>query len=151
LAEVMLVVCPFPDQKQPNNTPIRSPCRRWRDSVLKSALGQYSSGNREQVGIDEADAVRVLVEKYEIVRAMFRPDTKGGFDYRPALDAAATPQARLAIMAGAIEWILTLQQAEAAEETSEEGKKRARRRYADAVAALSIRPNLSHGCGPCNP
>lgn len=49
---------------------------------LKSALGQYSSGDREQVGIDEADAVRVLLEKYEIVRSMFRPDTKGGFDYR---------------------------------------------------------------------
>ena len=55
---------------------------------LKSALGQYSPGDREQTGIDEAEAVRVLLEKYEIVRAMFRPDTKGGFDYRPALDAA---------------------------------------------------------------
>jgi type I restriction enzyme, R subunit len=81
---------------------------------LKSALGQYSSGDREQVGIDEADAVRVLLEKYEIVRAMFRPDTKGGFDYRPALDAAAKPQARLAIMAGAIDWVLTFQQDAAA-------------------------------------
>jgi type I restriction enzyme, R subunit len=69
---------------------------------LKSALGQYSSGDREQVGIDEAEAVRVLLEKYEIVRAMFRPDTKGGFDYRPVLNAATTPQMRLAIMAGAI-------------------------------------------------
>ena len=104
---------------------------------LKSALGQYSSGDREQVGIDEADAVRVLLEKYEIVRAMFRPDTKGGFDYRPALDAAAKPQARLAIMAGAIDWVLTFQQADAAKETTEEGKKRAHRRYADAVVALS--------------
>ena len=54
---------------------------------LKSALGQYSPGDREQTGIDEAQAVRVLMEKYEIVRAIFRPDTKGGFDYRPALDA----------------------------------------------------------------
>ena len=53
---------------------------------LKSALGQYSGGDREQTGIDEAEAVRVLLEKYEIVRAMFRPDTKGGFDYRPALE-----------------------------------------------------------------
>ena len=104
---------------------------------LKSALGQYSSGDREQVGIDEAEAVRVLLEKYEIVRAMFRPDTKGGFDYRPALDAAAKPQARLAIMAGAIDWVLTFQQADAAKETTDEGKKRAHRRYADAVVALS--------------
>ena len=50
---------------------------------LKSALSQYSSGDREQVGIDEDDAVRVLLEKYEIVRAMFRPDTKGRFRLSP--------------------------------------------------------------------
>jgi len=50
----------------------------------------------------------VLLEKYEVVRAMFRPDTHGGFDYRPASDVAATPQARLSIMAGAIDCALTL-------------------------------------------
>ena len=104
---------------------------------LKNALSQYSGGDREQTGIDEAEAVRVLLEKYEIVRAMFRPDTKGGFDYRPAMDAAATPQVRLSIMAGAIDWVLTLQQADAAKETTDEGKKRAQRRFADAVVALS--------------
>ena len=104
---------------------------------LKSALGQYAGHGGEHVGIDEAEAVRVLLEKYEIVRAMFRPDTKGGFDYRPVLSAATTPQARLAIMAGAIDWVLTFQQADAAKETTEEGKKRAHRRYADAVVALS--------------
>jgi type I restriction enzyme R subunit len=104
---------------------------------LKSALGQYSPGDRKQIGIDEAEAVAVLVEKYEIVRAMFRPDTKGGFDYRPALVTAATPQMRLAIMAGAIDWVLMLQQSDAARETTEEGKKRAHRRYSDAVLALS--------------
>ena len=68
---------------------------------------------------------------------MFRPDTKGGFDYRPVLNATTAPQMRLAIMAGAIDWVLTLQLADAAKETSEEGKKRAHRRYADAVVALS--------------
>lgn len=104
---------------------------------LKAALGQYSGGDREQTGIDEAEAVRVLQEKYEIVRAMFRPDTNGGFDYRPALDPQATPQSRLAIMAGAIDWVLTFQQAEAAKEKTGDGKKRAHRRYADAVVALS--------------
>jgi type I restriction enzyme R subunit len=104
---------------------------------LKSALRQYAGHGGEQVGIDEAEAVRVLLEKYDVVRAMFRPDTKGGFDYRPVLSAATTPQVRLAIMAGAIDWVLTLQQADAAKETSEEGKKRAHRRYADAVVALS--------------
>jgi type I restriction enzyme R subunit len=103
----------------------------------KNALGQYSPGDRNQTGIDEAEAVRVLKEKYEIVRAMFRPDTRGGFDYRPALDPRATPQSRLGIMAGAIDWVLTLQQADAAKETTEEGKRRAHRRFADAVVALS--------------
>jgi type I restriction enzyme R subunit len=104
---------------------------------LKSALGQYSRGDREQTGIDEAEAVRVLLEKYEIVRAIFRPDTKGGFDYRPALKPDATAQMRLAIMAGAIDWVLTVQQADAAKETTDEGKKLAQRRYADAVLVLS--------------
>jgi type I restriction enzyme R subunit len=92
---------------------------------LKSALGQYAGHGSEQVGIDEAEAVRVLMENYEIVRAMFRPDIKGGFDYRLALNATATPKARLAIMAGAMDWVLTLQQADAAKEATEDGKKRA--------------------------
>ena len=104
---------------------------------LKSALGQYSPGDRDQTGIDEAEAVRVLMEKYEVVRAMFRPDTKGGFNYRPALDPSATAQSRLAIMAAAIDWVLRLQQADAAKETNDEAKKRAHRRFADAVVALS--------------
>ena len=104
---------------------------------MKNALGVYSPGDREQTGIDEEQAVRGLTEKYEVVRAMFRPETPGGFDYRPALAPGATPQSRLSIMAGAIDWVLTLQQDAAAKETSEEGKKRAHRRYADAVAALS--------------
>ena len=64
---------------------------------------------------------------------MFRPDMPGGFDYRPALRPEATPQARLAIMAGAIDWVLTLQLEAAAKETSAEAKKKAHRRYADAA------------------
>lgn len=104
---------------------------------LKNALGQYSSGDRDQTGIDEAQAVQVMLEKYEIVRDIFHPDTAGGFDYRPALDTNATPQSRLAIMAGAIDWVLSVQQADAEKESSEEGKKRAHRRYADAVVNLA--------------
>ena len=104
---------------------------------LKSALGQYSSSDRDETGIDEAEAVRVMLEKYEVVRAMFRPDTPGGFDYRVALQPTAPAATRLAIMAGAIDWVLTFQQAAAASEATEEGKKRAHRRYGDAVLALS--------------
>jgi type I restriction enzyme R subunit len=99
---------------------------------LKSALGQYSQSDQEQTGIDKEEAVAVLMEKYEVVRDMFH-----GFDYEQALAPDATPQQRLAVMAQAIDWILTLQQNEAAKETTEEGKKRAHRRYADAVLALS--------------
>ena len=93
---------------------------------LKNALGVYSPGDREQTGIDEEQAIRALMEKYEIVRAMFRPDTKGGFDYRPALAPGATPQSRLAIMAGAIDWVLTLQQDAAAKETTRRRQESAR-------------------------
>ena len=97
---------------------------------LKSALGQYSSDDRRHAGIDEAEAVAALKEKHEIVRAMFH-----GFDYRKGL--AGTAQERLAALAEAIEWVLALQQREAAREETEEGRKRARRRFGDAVLALS--------------
>ena len=104
---------------------------------LKDALSQYSAGDQGQTGIDEAEAVRVLQERYEIVRAMFRPDMAGGFDYRPALLPDTPPQDRLGLLAGALDWVLTLQQQQAAEETTEEGRKRAHRRFPDAVLALS--------------
>lgn len=97
---------------------------------LKSALQQYSKNDQENTGIDEAQAIAVMVEKYEIVRDMYH-----GFNYASAI--SGTPQQRLAMMAGAIEWILNLQQQLAAKETSEEGKKNAHRRYPDAVLALS--------------
>ena len=97
---------------------------------LKSALGQYSGDDQGHAGIDEAEAVAVMLEKYEIVSGMFH-----GFDYRAGL--TGTPQERLVALAGAIEWILDMQQREAARESTEEGKKRAHRRYKDAVLALS--------------
>ena len=97
---------------------------------LKSALGQYSRDDQGHAGIDEAEAVAVMLEKFEIVSDMFH-----GFDYRAGL--AGTAQERLAALAGAIEWILDLQQHAAAEESTEEGKKRAHRRFNDAVLALS--------------
>jgi len=102
---------------------------------LKSALAQYSPADKDNTGIDEAQAIALMLEKYQIVRDMYAPDTRGGFDYRSALNG--TPQQRLAMMAGAIEWILGKQQEWAAAETSDEGRKAALRRYQDAVLALS--------------
>ena len=97
---------------------------------LKSALGQYSREDQKHAGIDEAEAIAVMLEKYEIVRDMFH-----GFDYRTGL--TGSPQERLVALAGAIEWVLNLQQRAAAKGSTEEGKKRAHRRFNDAVLALS--------------
>lgn len=97
---------------------------------LKDALGQYSGSDQRQAGIDEAEAVAVLLEKYEVVNAMYH-----GFDYARGL--AGTPHLRLLVLAEAIEWILCRQHEAAARETSEDGKRHENRRYQDAVLALS--------------
>lgn len=97
---------------------------------LKSALQQYSKNDQENTGVDEAQAIAVMMEKYEVVRDMYH-----GYDYASAM--GGTPQERLAMMAGAIEWILDLQQKLAAKEKTKDGKKNAHRRYQDAVLALS--------------
>ena len=97
---------------------------------LKKALGQYSASDQKQAGVDEAEAVALLLEKYDVVQSMLH-----GFDYMPGL--IGTPQERLNVMAGAIEWILQWQHKAAEKETTKEAKKRAHRRYQDAVLALS--------------
>ncbi len=97
---------------------------------LKNALSQYSKSDQQQTGVDEREAVAVLLEKYEIVRDIFH-----GFDYSAGING--TPKERLITLASAIEWVLETQRQDAAKETSDEGKKRAHRRYADAVLALS--------------
>lgn len=97
---------------------------------LKNALGQYSGADQRQAGIDEAEAVAVLLEKYEVVKATYH-----GFDYARGL--AGTPHERLVVLAEAIEWILSRQHEAAAKETTEDGKRRENRRYQDAVLALS--------------
>lgn len=97
---------------------------------LKNALGQYSDSDRRQAGIDESEAVAVMQEKYEVVKAMFH-----GFDYERGL--RGTPKERLVVMAEAMEWILEHQRRAAEKEKSEDAKKRAHRRYQDAVLAMS--------------
>jgi type I restriction enzyme, R subunit len=97
---------------------------------LRNALGDYSKSDQRQSGIDEAEAVAVLHEKYEVVKAMYH-----GFDYECGLQG--TPHERLVVLAEAIEWILTKQHEAAAREKSEDGKRRENRRYQDAVLALS--------------
>ena len=97
---------------------------------LKSALNRYSRDDQRHAGIDEAEAVAVMREKYEVVRDMFH-----GFDYRAGV--TGSPQERLGALAGAIEWVLEMQRTDAAKESTDEGKKRAHRRFNDAVLELS--------------
>ena len=97
---------------------------------LKKALAQYSQSDRDKTGIDEEEAVALLVEKYEIVRAMFT-----GHDY--GLGISGTPRQRLKALADGIDWILKWQETEAAKVAGVEDRKKAHRRYQDAVLELS--------------
>ncbi|MCG9885784.1 MAG: type I restriction endonuclease subunit R [Cyanobacteria bacterium] len=97
---------------------------------LKEALRDYSVQDQQQAGIDEAQAIALMLEKYDVVRAMFH-----GFEYQRGL--AGTPQERLVVMAEAIEWILEQQHQAAQKGTDDNAKKQAHRRYQDAVLSLS--------------
>jgi len=97
---------------------------------LKNALGQYSASDQRQTGVSEDEAVAVLLEKFEVVDGMFH-----GFDYARGL--TGTAHMRLVVLAEAIEWILARQHDAAAKETNADEKRRANRRYQDAVLALS--------------
>ncbi|ESZ60126.1 DEAD/DEAH box helicase [Mesorhizobium sp. L103C120A0] len=96
---------------------------------LKNALGQYTKSDREKTGIDEEEAVAVLMEKFEVVRGMFH-----GHDY--SLGISGQPQQRLVALADAIDWILKWQETEAAKLGSADKKKKAHRRFQDAVLEL---------------
>jgi len=85
--------------------------------ALKKALHTYTaSGGRGQAAVDQAQAVAVMMEKYEVVRDMLH-----GFDYRAVL--RTEPAKRMSGIAEAMEFILGL----------EDG----RRRFVQAVSALS--------------
>lgn len=97
---------------------------------LKHALRDYSPSDQERVGISERQAVDELLRHFDIVKAMFH-----GFDYAPAL--AGSPVQRLSTIAAAMEFVLKRQHEAAGREEGEEARKRAHRRYQDAVLALS--------------
>jgi type I restriction enzyme, R subunit len=104
---------------------------------LKAAIAEYSKSDQEQTGIDEEQAISVMLEKYEIVRDMFNPFSSSGFRYQSALDPSATPTLRLTVMAGVIDWVLTFQQESSLRANSEDERRLVHRRYADAVLNLT--------------
>ncbi|MFA7587700.1 MAG: type I restriction enzyme endonuclease domain-containing protein, partial [Novosphingobium sp.] len=97
---------------------------------LKKALSDYTDSDQEKTGIDEAEAVAVLLERYEIVSGIFH-----GFDYMPGIHGA--PMERLTCLAGAIDWVLKWAEVEAGKAQSPEDKKKAHRRYLDLVLELT--------------
>ncbi len=97
---------------------------------LKKALSDYTDSDQEKTGIDEAEAIAVLLERYEIVSGIFH-----GFDYKPGIHG--TPTERLKCLAGAIDWVLKWAELEAGKAKSPEDKKKAHRRYLDLVLELT--------------
>lgn len=86
------------------------------DALKRALLTYTASGGKGQATVDQAQAVAVMMEKYEVVC-----DLLHGFDYEAILKAEAAQ--RMTGIAEAMEFVLGL----------EDGK----RRYVQAVSALS--------------
>jgi type I restriction enzyme R subunit len=83
---------------------------------LQEALKDYTEGDREHTGKLQDEAAEIMMEKYEVVKAMFH-----GFDYSSFF--SERPTARLTTLSAAVEHILS-------------GRGERRERYIDAVTAL---------------
>jgi type I restriction enzyme R subunit len=97
---------------------------------LRKALGDYTREDQDQVGIDEEAAVAAMMERCDAIRQVLH-----GFDYQPGVTGA--PRARLACLAGAMDWVLRWAEMQAADVDTPEEKKAAHRRYLDMVLELS--------------
>lgn len=97
---------------------------------LKKALSQYTQSDQDRTGVDEEKAEAALKEAYEIVSQVFH-----GHDYSGAM--SGKPSERLAALGAAIDWVLQWTEREAEKETTDDGRKKARRRFQDNVLTLS--------------
>jgi type I restriction enzyme R subunit len=89
---------------------------------LRTALATYTgSGGRGQTAVEQAEAVRIMQEKYEVVCAMFH-----GFDWHPYF--TATPGDQLGLMGAAIEHVLA----------KEDGKERLLKAVSDLSKAFAL-------------
>jgi type I restriction enzyme, R subunit len=85
---------------------------------LRKALAAYTEDDQRQTGIPQEEAVEVLLEKYEVVTAMFH-----GFDY--SLFHTGTPAQRLGVLPATMDFLL--------QADPDQGKNR----YLQAVGELS--------------
>ena len=89
---------------------------------LKAALATYTeSGGTGKTALDQAEAVAVMLEKYEICRGLFH-----GFDWSPWI--TGTPQDRLSLLPAAQEHILA----------EEDGKNRLLRAVTELSQAFAL-------------
>lgn len=70
---------------------------------LKEALAQYTDSDRRTTGIDTAEAIAIMLEKYEVVK-----DILNDFDYQPFL--TGKPTEKMATLAAAVDYILSLEE-----------------------------------------
>lgn len=89
---------------------------------LKEALAYYADNDRKKVAIPQEEAVRLMLEKYEVTGELFH-----GFDYQKSLHGSASARTRL--IASAMDFILGLEDGE--------------ERYCQVVAELSFAFALS--------
>lgn len=97
---------------------------------LKKALSDYTDSDQEKTGIDQAEAVAVMLERYEVICDIYH-----GFNYQPGIHGK--PVERLKCLGGAMDWVLKWAEAEAEKAQSPEDKKKAHRRYLDLVLELT--------------
>jgi len=88
---------------------------------LKKALAEYSEKDKKETGIPQEEAIALMLEKYEIVSALFH-----GFNYRDFF--TATPREKMAIIPSAIEHILR----------QEDGKERLLRYVTELSKAFAL-------------
>ncbi len=89
---------------------------------LKEALSHYADSDRKNPTIPQEEAISVMLEKYEVVKAMFH-----AFEYASYFSAKASERTR--VLSGAMDYILSL----------EKGKER----YLKAVTELSFAFSLA--------
>lgn len=99
---------------------------------LKKALSFYSDRDRGNTGIDTDEAVTALKKCLDVLRSMFH-----GLDYAPALKGNDAD--RLKILGLALNHVYGL------EGEGDDSKKKARKRFLDAVAELEKAFKLSSG------
>ena len=99
---------------------------------LKEALSFYSDRDRGNTGIDTDEAVLALRKCLDVLRAMFH-----GIDYAPALTGGNAARMKTVMLGLNLVYGL--------EGEGEDSKKKARRRFLDAVAELEKAFKLSAG------